>query len=172
MSDKARILLSLVIILGTLINIQTIARLIVNQMNTSGAVESDAVRTGEFKAYFEVFSNPARLLCGSGFGSEFYNYGREAAATTSELSYFEVIRCAGLILVIPFFCFVFYPFISSKVPRSTKLAFICYLVIAATNPLLFSSTAMVMYMFIYEPILRTRQIQEAEKLPAGQLLTE
>ena len=173
MSDRARVLLSLGIILVALVNVETITRLISSQMNTSGAVASDEVRTGEFKAYFEVFSNPVKLLFGSGFGSQFYNYGREAVAATSELSYFEIIRCVGLILAIPFFSFVLYPFLSDKVTRSTKLAFISYLVIAATNPLLFSSTAMVMYMFIYEPILRTEPVQQAEELQRNALpLTE
>lgn len=126
---------------------------IAGQMNTSGAVASDLVRQGEIQSYLEVFSNPVRLLFGYGFGSAFYNYGRASLDLTSELSYFEMIRCVGLVFAVPFFGFVLYPIISSAVKPEYKLSYICYLIIAATNPLLFSSTAMVMYIFLYQDIV-------------------
>lgn len=156
-SDKKsamRYLIAFFILLGAAAASTRLVEMIVNQMTTSGAVSSDLVRNGEVKAYLEVFAKPAKLLFGTGFGSEFFNYGRDAVETTSELSYFELIRCVGLILAIPFFAFILRPIFSRKIKADYKLSFICYLIIAATNPLLFSSTAMLMYMFLYEDIVR------------------
>lgn len=152
-----RFLIAFFMLLGAAFAFSRLVQMIVNQMTTSGAVSSDLVRSGEITAYMKVFSKPAKLLFGTGFGSKFFNIGRDAYDTTSELSYFEMIRCVGLILSIPFFCFVFRPIFSRRIKADYKLSFICYLIIAATNPLLFSSTAMLMYMFLYEDIVRSWQ---------------
>lgn len=150
----SRYLIGAAILAISLFNVRQIYDIIVNQMNTSGALASDLVRQGELMAYKEMLSHPIKLIFGSGFGSSFYNYGRNSSVYTSELSYLELIRCIGLIFAIPFFIFIFNPIFSRKVKMDYKLSFICYLLIAATNPLLFSSTAMIMYMFLYEDMIK------------------
>ena len=156
-----RYLIAVAILALSLLNISRIYNMIVGQMNTTGAIASDFVRSGELLAYKEVFSDPIKLILGTGFGSPFYNYGRDSIGYTSELSYFEMIRCVGLIFAIPFFLFVLKPVFSKKVKADYKLSYICYLVIAATNPLLFSSTAMIMYMFLYEDIIKPNERQDS-----------
>lgn len=160
----SRYLIGGAILVLSLLNIPRIYNMIVGQMNTTGAMASDLVRAGEIVAYREVFSNPFKLIFGTGFGSAFYNYGRDSIGYTSELSYFEMIRCVGLIFAIPFFIFVLKPIFSKKVKSDYKLSFICYLIIAGTNPLLFSSTAMIIYMFLYEDIIRPVEDQESSEV--------
>ncbi len=146
---RNRVLISLLLVSVALLMTSRVYNSVVAIMSTAGSLGSDLVRQGLFQAYIEIFRDPAKLLFGSGFGISFYNYGRDHYSVTSELSYFELIRCVGLVLAIPFFVFVIKPLFSSNVKRDYKLSYLCYLIIAATNPLLFSSTAMVMYIFIY-----------------------
>jgi len=152
MNNKRRIIVSLIMIVGAIILAPRIYNNVEALMSTSGAISSDMVRSGEFEAYVDLFKDPANLVLGSGFGSQFFNIGRDHYSVTSELSYFEMIRCTGLIFAIPFFIFIFIPIFSKAVQRDYKLSYICYLIIAATNPLLFSSTAMVMYIFMFVDI--------------------
>lgn len=161
----ARYLIAFLIVFAVSISFPRVYNMIVGMMNTSGAKSSDSVRSGEVLAYAEVFSDPVKLLFGSGFGEPFFNYGRGSIEYTSELSYFEMIRCVGLIFAIPFFAFVFRPILSKKVNRDYSLSYICYLLIAATNPLLFSSTAFLIYMFMYYDIVKS---PNSGKLPFGE----
>lgn len=159
----SRYLIGAAILVFSLLNVSRIYNMIAKQMNTTGALASDLVRSGEIRAYKEVFSDPIKLIFGTGFGSAFYNYGRNSIGYTSELSYFEMIRCVGLIFAIPFFMFILRPIFSNRVKADYKLSFICFLIIAATNPFLFSSTAMVMYMFLYEDIIRPFDSSESSE---------
>ena len=68
--------------------------------------------------------------------------------TSSEIAYLDLIRKIGLILFVPFMIFVLKPF-KFKIPIHDKLAYAGYLVVCFTNPLLFSSTAYVLYILLY-----------------------
>lgn len=119
-----------------------------NMMNTSGAVFSDAVRSGQFQSFLDAFSDPGKLILGMGFGSEFFDKGRMAYSIISELAYFDLLRKIGLIWFLLFICFILIPF-SWKIGIHLKITYLGYLIVAATNPLLFSSTAYVLYIYLY-----------------------
>lgn len=151
-NTRLRYLIAAFAFVGLILCLPRIFGSVLAQMSTQGAVESDAVRSNELYAYAEVFSNPFNLICGSGFGSQYYSYGRNTLVTTSELSYLELIRCVGFPLAVVFIAFVAAPFFSRRINKYTKIAYACYLLIAATNPFLFSSTGMIMYIYLYREI--------------------
>ena len=96
----------------------------------------------------EGFSDLSKLFFGSGFGSEYYNYGRGEYQSTAELAYINLLRQIGLIMFLAFLVFLFRPLMYHKLDRKLRFSYFMYLVIAYTNPLLYSSTAYVLYIYM------------------------
>lgn len=110
--------------------------------------ESDEVRNGHILGMIQLYKEkPLLIITGSGIGSSFYSYSR-GNVTTMEWAYLDLLRQVGIVFFLIFMVFVFYPF-RRKIPKIYKVAYASYLCIAATNPLLFSSTAFLAYLFIY-----------------------
>lgn len=115
--------------------------------------DSDSTRAGHLKGLFEVWrSNPLKFFIGSGYSSEFYSYGLNEYIANMELSYWNLLRQVGLI---PFFMFMvayIYPIVKMIKQRKNYefiMAYLGYLIIAYTNPLLYSSTGVTLLLFMY-----------------------
>lgn len=159
---KNKILLLLPFIIFILFNIPSIINSYFSIMNMEGSVSSDLVRSGQMKSYVEIFSNPFKLLIGTGLGSTFFNYGRNLVVSTAEYAYFDLLRQIGLIGFIPFTIFIIYPFLKN-IKLNYKVCYLGYLIIAYTNPLLFSSTAFLVYVYIYYTYFANMKIQGVKK---------
>ncbi len=146
--NKKKLLLTLIMLLAIICLYPVIQNFVNNIMTTKGAISSDKVRNGQLQSFFEIYSDPFNLFWGTGFGSTFYNYGTKSYIESAEMSYFELIRQIGLPFFIVFMLFVLKP-LNSNIEKTDKVAYICYLTIAFTNPLLFSSTAYVIYIYVY-----------------------
>ena len=114
---------------------------------------SDAVRTGTLASIVEGWkSNPFSFIIGSGYTSNFYNSGRDAWVTTSELSYWNLLRQVG---IVPFgltMIMYFYPAIKLlKIRRNLLITvgYLTYMTVAYTNPLLYSSTGLTTLLLMY-----------------------
>jgi hypothetical protein len=104
---------------------------------------SNSIKLAHISSYEEEFgAHPTALLWGEGADSAFYTEGFQDWTTVTELSYLELIRVFGLPMALLFgaglvwiaialFRNKLYPF---------GLAYVVYLVICASNPLLISST--------------------------------
>jgi len=112
---------------------------------------SDIVRQGHIRGIKELIaSDPWIILRGSGMGSEFYSYGRDAYVSSIEWSYIDLWRQMGFLFFFLFLVFISLPlFYKHEVGRYKKYAYITYLCIAATNPLLFSSTSYLVFIYMY-----------------------
>ena len=119
-----------------------------SMMSASGSVASDGVRSMQIQGLTEGFSDLSKLFFGSGFGSEYYNYGRGEYQSTAELAYINLLRQIGLIMFLAFLVFLFRPLMYHKLDRKLRFSYFMYLVIAYTNPLLYSSTAYVLYIYM------------------------
>lgn len=145
---KATIILSFFLFLSLIPILIISLNLFYIMMNTDGSISSDAVRIGQISSFIEVFSNPRDLILGQGFGSLFFDSGRNTFTVSSEISYFDLLRKIGLISFIPFMILVLIPF--NKIKNiHTRVAYFGYLLICFTNPLLFSSTAYLLYDYLY-----------------------
>lgn len=113
--------------------------------------DSDLVRKGHIKGIKELITNdPWVILRGSGMGSEFYSYGVGNYTSSIEWSYIDLWRQMGFLFFFLFLIFIVIPiFYKIQVEKYKKYAYISYLFIAATNPLLFSSTAYIAYIYMY-----------------------
>ena len=97
-------------------------------------------------------------------GSEFYSYGRDAYVSSIEWSYIDLWRQMGFLFFFLFLVFISLPlFYRHEVGSYKKYAYITYLSIAATNPLLFSSTSYLVYIYMYYDLKKYKLVKEFSK---------
>jgi hypothetical protein len=112
------------------------------------AEESNSVKIGMLNDYYRVFSDPVYLLFGQGLGSYFNTSLRGMESYITELTYLEVFRNFGLLLGLVMMFLITYPIIYTFYIDTTfnikhvVVGYITYLIMNATNPLLFSSGGM------------------------------
>ena len=114
---------------------------------------SDAVRDGHLQSIFDLWkAKPSALIFGSGYSARFFSYGVMEATSNIELSYWNLLRQVGLILFIPMMAMYLYPIYISFKSRKNAFAvcgYLFYLVIAYTNPFLYSSTGVILLLYMY-----------------------
>jgi hypothetical protein len=119
------------------------------------AEASNSIKLSFLGDYASIFSNPVTLLFGQGLGAYYpwINSGQPAFEDTganfyfiTELTYAEMIRSFGLVGALPMMMLLLFPvgyaFFGQTPRRQRALAigFLAYLGMSTTNPLLFSSS--------------------------------
>jgi len=108
--------------------------------------DSSLVKDGHLFSYIDLFrNNIIYLLIGQGPGSYFYTKGYNMEATNTELSYLELIRMFGLFSSVIIMFYYILPFLKIKNYNKNysfvvAIAYLAYLFIAGTNPLLIGPT--------------------------------
>lgn len=104
-------------------------------------------------SYNILFSgNPSYLLIGQGPGAWFYDVGWKKLCLNTEISYLELVRMFGMFFTIALVLFYAYPFIHFiKKPTffrfNISIAYLAYLFIAGTNPLLIGPTGFIAFWY-------------------------
>src|SRR5580658_235122 len=119
--------------------------------------ESNAIRLMHLRDYSMMFSDPKTLLFGQGLGSYFYSSGFGTETSITELTYLEFIRNFGLIIAIIYYGLLLYPI--RKLRNQTFkemhfliLAYVAYLMICVSNPLLVSSSGMLVLAIVISKV--------------------
>lgn len=122
--------------------------------------EGNTIKLGHLFSYLYLFKeDPLTLIIGQGLGAGFYSSGFGEITHMAELSYLELIRFFGLFGFLIIILFLIYPLIYyfKNKPNITNeymyIAYALYLFCAGTNPLLISSTGMIVLVSIYSVIL-------------------
>lgn len=114
---------------------------------------SDAIRTGHLDGIFAYWkASPLRMFIGSGYSAEFYSFGTNEMTSNIELSYWNLLRQVGLIPFCLMMIMYLYPIVyllKRKSGHAYVLAYIIYLIISYTNPFLYSSTGILMLLFMF-----------------------
>ncbi len=117
---------------------------------------SNVVKYGHLSSYATLFDeNPLYLIFGQGPGTSFYSEGFNEMVFKTEWSYLEIIRCYGLFSLLIVYVY-WRPLLtfwrlreSDAFTYSMFWTYLAYLLIAGTNPLLISSTGMIMMLMAY-----------------------
>lgn len=114
---------------------------------------SNQIKFQHLISYFEHFSNHFEILIfGQGIGTSFYSLGFNKITNVTELTYFELIRIWGIPITLFFLYILIFPIvqeIKSKKISHLFIAYIAYLFVAGTNPLLLSSTGMIVLVYVF-----------------------
>lgn len=151
-NKKAKKIFWLVVLLAALLTANKVTTLIKNLFEAKSG--SDSVRSGHLRGILLYWKqNPISLLFGSGFTSEFFSYGTNSYVSNIELSYWNLCRQVGLIMFIILMAMYIYPIFKLLKYKKKYLSEICayvgFLVIAYTNPFLYSTTGMMILLFMY-----------------------
>ena len=92
------------------------------------------------------------FLFGSGIGSGFYSSGRDQIVYTTELTYLEIIRLYGIVVVSSMIIILIYPL--KKLMNTGKnewlfISYLAYLFVGGTNPLIIGSTGALVIILTY-----------------------
>lgn len=114
---------------------------------------SNMIKFGHFSSYLDHFENHKIMsIFGQGIGGSFYSSGINKLSNISELTYLELIRIWGFPITLLFLSALILPLINeirSKNISHIFIAYITYLFIAGTNPLLLSSTGMIVLVYVF-----------------------
>lgn len=110
--------------------------------------ESNSVKYLHFLDYSQILQNPKTILVGDGVGSRFFAHGFGKKTSVTELTYLELLREYGLFLGVFVGGLLFLPLLGlvRRLQRNAHyvyLAYLAYLIICILNPLLLSSSGMV-----------------------------
>lgn len=143
---KGLILISAIIYI--IFNYYDIYEFLFNSIVISGE-KSDLVRIEHINSLINLYANNQYyFLFGMGMGSSFYSMAIDSYTSSIELAYIDLYRQMGLLFFVIFLYFVFKPLEKIKSNKSLLFAYITYLLIAFTNPLLFNSTAYLLYILV------------------------
>lgn len=125
---------------------------------------SESIKITDAKVIFSnANSNFLNLLLGTGVGSSFYS-PRGVEMKTTELSYIDYFRQAGIFGIIILAAFLIKPvkwLFNNE--RWLLIGYVCYLIVAGTNPLLVTSTSFMLYVLVYHEYEMGRRISMERK---------
>lgn len=143
------IVFSVIFLIGVLVFFELLLGSFLDPSETS-----NSIKIGHYLSYMEFFnSNWIYFLFGSGYGSGMYSFGIESVAHTFELSYLELLRFLGVFFSTIFFLVIAYPLYPLWYKhKNFFFAWLFYIFVAASNPLLLSSTGVFALIFIYSQL--------------------
>lgn len=160
-SKLFKYLLGFLFIVFTLMSLSSIYQLVTSsfELKSSG----DVIRSGHLVSVVqEIVKSPFTFLFGSGYANYFFSAGVFREINAVELSYWDLFRQVGLLGFVFFVCFLLYPISRLKSNKGLLITYIVYLVIAYSNPLLYTSTPYVLYIILYQYILYESQSLQKE----------
>ena len=147
---KTKLFIYPILFLGSILFISLIISL---ATDTNEA--SNTVKYGHLASYITLFeNNPSYLITGQGPGALFYTEGFSSIVSKTEWTYLDLIRQFGVfsLLIVGVFA---WPLITFWKQRQEPFTFImagtyfAYLLIAGTNPLMLSSTGILILLLAY-----------------------
>ena len=131
---------------------------------------SNTIKLLYFRDYAAMFSKWPTLLFGQGLGASFFSTALGTRVSVTELTYVELIRNYGLIMACVFYFLLLYPLrmLGNQEARTYHylfLGYLGYLYLCTANPLLMSSTGMLVLAIVLVktfswPVRRTWPVLE------------
>lgn len=126
---------------------------------------SNNIKLEHMKSYFNHFKS-MNLFLGDGLGTSFYTEGLRMQGFITELTYFEMFRRFGMIGFLFYINLLLFPLTVLYKNKYILSWYPIYLFAAGTNPLLFSSTGMLLLAFVYAEgieVMRSGEKHERKK---------
>ena len=121
---------------------------------------SNRIKLAHYQSYLTLFErHPSYLIWGQGADTEFYSEGFQKRTPVTELTYFEMVRDFGLLTATFLFGYLAFPIIPllrrnwATGAVFIAVAYACYILAAGSNPLLLSSTGMLVTVAVWQRVL-------------------
>lgn len=124
---------------------------------------SNQIKLGYIKDYGLIFSRPADVIFGQGLGAFFYSSSVNDYVSITELTYLEFVRNFGLVVAVLYYGLLLYPLsglrkITHEGDHWLYLAYIAYLVMSFSNPMIVHSSGMLVLAVILQKTFKVRTI--------------
>ena len=132
-------------------------------------IQSNAIKLGHLRSYEREFSEkPSVLLWGEGANTTFYSEGSQDWVSVSEVTYVELVRVFGLPMTILFIAGLMWIALAlfAEGTLYIALAYVAYLAITVLDPLLISSTGMLVICAMWKQSVKPSGPRSAFHLPA------
>lgn len=152
-------------VLVILFMIPSIAGLLLNKQEASNVIKFSYLTS--YANYFD--HHLLSLLFGQGIGGTFYASGLHRFIDVSELTYIELIRIWGIPVSFMFVGILILPLlVELRTKNITHLfiAYLAYLFISGTNPLLLSSTGMLVLVYVFTNVFLNSGYYRSIETPA------
>jgi hypothetical protein len=138
---------------------------------------SNAIKVLHYQDYMRMFGDWRTLLFGQGLGASFFSTALGTRVSVTELTYLEFIRSFGLIIAAVYYGLLLFPV--EKLRKQSfsgihylLLAYASYLLICASNPLLLSSSGMLVLAIVLAAVFPVEEsISELRQRNYGEHLT-
>lgn len=131
------------------------------------AQSAEEMKFGAFDSYTNSLTlNPRNFLFGQGIGGK-VEIPERGMMAYSELSIMDLFNQYGILVGFLYLLFLIYPFINlfyskNRLLKNIAIGYIFYVVVSATNPLLFSSTGWFVLCIIYSIFIKSNKINTIE----------
>ena len=123
-----------------------------NSLLLSAEETSNAVKIGHFQSYFADLTL-ASVLVGRGLASYYYSTGSDAFLAHTEITPLDMARFVGVILTAALYLAILLPTLQwyryGGRNRIWVIAFVLYLALSATNPVMFNSYGMLVVLWYW-----------------------
>lgn len=113
---------------------------------------SNATKIGHFRSFIDTLDVPSAMF-GNGLGSFYYSSGKGAPTQHTELTPIDLARYVGIPFAMTFYALLLLPRFLRPQLRSTRflfgIAFLLYLVLSLTNPVLINSYGMLVVVWYW-----------------------
>lgn len=130
--------------------------ILANSLLLSVADESNAVKIGHFLSYFDDLTI-ASALFGRGLGSYYYSSGSMAHMAHTEITPLDMARYVGVVLTAALYVVIVLP--TTRLRRYAGqnrlwvIAFLLYVTLSTTNPVMFNSYGMLVVLWYWTKVL-------------------
>ncbi len=130
---------------------------------------SNTIKFAHLISYRQLFdTHPLYFLLGEGLHTRFYSEGFHKLTFETEWTYVELIRCYGVASLLVLFTLLFplyrlFRFRKSDYVLGVMASYVAYMLIAGTNPLLVSSSGMLVVLTAYCELCRQERTFDAGK---------
>lgn len=136
-------------LIWVVLNNQRIYSIFIDVFYSAGAKASNSARIGHIRGLVDYYmADPIKLIFGGGMGSFFYSYGFDRLINQMEWTILEFYRENGIFFTLLLVIFFVSVFLEKKINFYKKVGLAAYLIIAMTNPLLYTSTGYIGYIYV------------------------
>ena len=133
---------------------------------------SNHIKFQHLADYSAILSKPDVFLIGNGLGSRFLSTGFGIYTSVTELSFLEFIRSYGIVVCALLVALILRPLSALAKPQKREshfifLAYLFYLYLCALNPLLMSSTGLLLLSIVVVEYFRPEGPVELRRATAG-----
>lgn len=117
---------------------------------------NDSLRSLSLESIFMNWKrDPISFIIGSGYSSEFFDFGMNQMVSNVELSYWNLLRRVGIFVFFMMMYMFIYPILKTyKSEPLANIGYIGYLIVAYTNPLLYTSTGITLLLYMFYLLMR------------------